>query len=300
MRASVCDRPSDGFSPTRPAGIFLLADVNEAVEESAGRQHHAAGRAMPAIAERDTRYPAVPDRAANPRRHPRRSPDPAFPPAARRRPGDRACGRPGRAARAPPPLAAVQDAELDARPVDRPAHDAVERIDLAHEMALAEPADRRIARHLADRRPLVRSAAASAPRAAPPPRPPRSRHARRRPRRRRSARSSCSWPRNVWSAPHAVEVSRRIAICPYRTRRSTPRRAVKFGTARVCGWQGEIDRDRTAMAPSYFFGHSGTASSPGPEPMNSDRWNAKARAGAELADACRSWVPGSQLRCAPE
>src|SRR5262249_50989641 len=40
-------------------------------------------------------------------------------------------------------------------PVDRPAHDAVERVDLAHEMAFAEPADRRVARHLADRRPLV-------------------------------------------------------------------------------------------------------------------------------------------------
>ena len=54
------------------------------------------------------------------------------------------------------PLAAVQHAELDAGPVDRPAHDAVERIDLAHQMPLAEPADRRVARHLADRRPLMR------------------------------------------------------------------------------------------------------------------------------------------------
>jgi len=59
-------------------------------------------------------------------------------------------------------LAAVQYAELDARPVDRSAHDAVERIDLAHEMGLAEPADRRVARHLADRRPLCGSAAAYA------------------------------------------------------------------------------------------------------------------------------------------
>src|SRR5215831_14811222 len=48
-------------------------------------------------------------------------------------------------------FAAVEDAELDPRPIDRPAHDAVEGIDLAHEMALAEPADRRVARHLADR-----------------------------------------------------------------------------------------------------------------------------------------------------
>ena len=48
------------------------------------------------------------------------------------------------------PLAAVENAELDAGAVDHPAHDAVEGIDLAHEMPLAEPADRRVARHLAD------------------------------------------------------------------------------------------------------------------------------------------------------
>jgi len=44
---------------------------------------------------------------------------------------------------------------LDPGPVDRAAHDTVERIDLAHEMPLAEPADRRVARHLTDRRALM-------------------------------------------------------------------------------------------------------------------------------------------------
>jgi hypothetical protein len=39
---------------------------------------------------------------------------------------------------------------MPARSIAR-AHDAAERIDLAHQMALAEPADRRVARHLADR-----------------------------------------------------------------------------------------------------------------------------------------------------
>ena len=34
--------------------------------------------------------------------------------------------------------------------VGDPAHQAVQRVDLAHEMALAEPADGRIAGHLAD------------------------------------------------------------------------------------------------------------------------------------------------------
>src|SRR5438046_561573 len=45
-------------------------------------------------------------------------------------------------------LAAVEDAELDPRAIDRAAHDAVERIDLAHQMAFADSADRRVARHL--------------------------------------------------------------------------------------------------------------------------------------------------------
>jgi hypothetical protein len=49
----------------------------------------------------------------------------------------------------------LQYAELDARPVDRSAHNAVDRVDFADKMTLAEPADRRVAGHLADRRPLV-------------------------------------------------------------------------------------------------------------------------------------------------
>ena len=49
------------------------------------------------------------------------------------------------------PLGKIERPELDAGPVDRPAHDAVERIDLAHQVPLAQSADRRIAGHLADR-----------------------------------------------------------------------------------------------------------------------------------------------------
>ena len=49
------------------------------------------------------------------------------------------------------PLAPVEDAELDAGLVRDAAHQPVERIDLADEMALAEAADRRIAGHGADR-----------------------------------------------------------------------------------------------------------------------------------------------------
>jgi hypothetical protein len=50
----------------------------------------------------------------------------------------------------------VEQAELDAGVIRYPAHQAVESIDLAHQVALAQPADRRVARHLADGREPVR------------------------------------------------------------------------------------------------------------------------------------------------
>ena len=48
------------------------------------------------------------------------------------------------------PFAAIEHPELDAAGIGDAAHQAIERIDLAHQMALAEPADGRIARHGAD------------------------------------------------------------------------------------------------------------------------------------------------------
>ncbi len=47
-------------------------------------------------------------------------------------------------------LALVQHAELDAGDIGHAAHDAIQRIDLADQMPLAHPANRRIAGHLAD------------------------------------------------------------------------------------------------------------------------------------------------------
>jgi hypothetical protein len=49
------------------------------------------------------------------------------------------------------PLAGVQHAKLDSGAVGRSAHDAVECVDFLDEVALADPADRRVARHRADR-----------------------------------------------------------------------------------------------------------------------------------------------------
>ena len=48
-------------------------------------------------------------------------------------------------------LTAIEQAELDASRVRHSPHQPVERVDFAHEMALPQPADRRIARHCSDR-----------------------------------------------------------------------------------------------------------------------------------------------------
>ena len=47
-------------------------------------------------------------------------------------------------------LAPVQEPELDPGQVGDPAHHAIQRIDLTHQVSLTQPADCRIARHLAD------------------------------------------------------------------------------------------------------------------------------------------------------
>ena len=140
-----------------PAGRdFLLAHMDEAVEERAGRQNHGArprSRA-PIAAIRPTTRPSSTSRSSTP------------PSMTSRFGGRRDRGLHGLAielavglgagavhGRA---LGAVEQAELDAGRVGDPAHQAVERIDLADQMALAEPADGRIARHFADRREGVR------------------------------------------------------------------------------------------------------------------------------------------------
>ena len=48
------------------------------------------------------------------------------------------------------PLAPVEHPEVDAGAVDGASHEAVEGVDLAHQLALAQAADGRVARHLAD------------------------------------------------------------------------------------------------------------------------------------------------------
>ena len=130
-------------------GDLPLAEVDEAVEESAGRQHHGAGREATAVSRHDTTNAAVLDDQIL---------DPALD---HLKIGGSADGR----LHGPPvqlavglgarslygrPLGAVEQAELDAGGVGNAAHQAVEGIDLAHQVALAEPANSGIARHLAD------------------------------------------------------------------------------------------------------------------------------------------------------
>ncbi len=77
-------------------------------------------------------------------------------------------------------LAAIEHAELDSSLVGDASHQAVERIDLAHQMTLAEPPDRRVARHRPDgRKPVRHQRRVARPCAQLRPRP-RSRRARRR------------------------------------------------------------------------------------------------------------------------
>ena len=148
-RSSVCDRPTDGASPTRPAGVWrspmwirprrnvpVVSTTAPAAELAAVRQAKAGD--PPAREDEIVGLPldhgeigGLADRLLHRL---------GIELAVRLRP--RAAYR--------RPLAAIEDAELDTAAVGHPAHQPVERIDLPHQMALAEPADRRIARHRPD------------------------------------------------------------------------------------------------------------------------------------------------------
>src|SRR3974377_137520 len=126
--------------------------MDQAIEKRASRQHNTTSRTMPAVSEHE---PADMTVSVEQQILSRSFDDiepgnlcEQFPGGA---PVKFSVGlRSGAAHRCP--LAAVEDAELDPGAIDRPAHDAVERVDLAHKMTFAEPPDCWVARHLADRR----------------------------------------------------------------------------------------------------------------------------------------------------
>ena len=140
-------------SATRPrcaaTGVLALADVDASAEEGADGQHHGL-RAQPQAHLRDhaAHLAGLDDeivRGLLEQRQLRRllhqRPHVL---AVQRAVGLRARGAHGRA------LAAIQHPELDAGAVGDACHGAVEGIDLAHQVALADAADRGVARHLAE------------------------------------------------------------------------------------------------------------------------------------------------------
>ncbi len=143
-------RDRDGGSPARPAGIVLEADVDAPAQEGAGREHHGTGAEAQAdggdgagdavaledqVVDRLLEEPEVGlvlQAAAD-----GRTVEDAV--------GLRARGPHRRA------LARVEGAELDAGLVGGERHGPAQRVDLAHQVALADAADRRVAGHLPQR-----------------------------------------------------------------------------------------------------------------------------------------------------
>ncbi len=145
------ESPRAGASPTRPAGISRLAHVDEAVEERAGGQNHGSGLERRPLREHDPYNSTGPDEEVLDRR---------LDDGEAARLGNRllhralvelAVGLGTRALHGRPPRA-VEQAELDAGGVGYATHEPVEGVDLADQMALAEPADGGVAGHFADRR----------------------------------------------------------------------------------------------------------------------------------------------------
>ena len=150
-RPSVAARPAARrlARPARRDG--RVTDMDEATQEGPRGQHHRT--ASESIARRESRR-----RRPGPLRSTRSSTSASMissPPVLqhgvlhrRRR---RACGPPARAGpRTAGPLRRLSRRNWMPAAIGDAAHQPIERIDLAHQMSLAEPADRRVARHRAD------------------------------------------------------------------------------------------------------------------------------------------------------
>ena len=135
-----------------PTGRDLpVAEVDQAAEEGARRQHHGAAGDLPAIGEDDRRHRAgiiqrqVEDVALDHGEAVGLADQALHGGAVELAVGLGAGAPDGRA------LAAVEHAELDAAAIGGKAHQPAESVDLPHQMPLADAADRRIAAHRADR-----------------------------------------------------------------------------------------------------------------------------------------------------
>ena len=136
-------------------GRAPVADVDDAAQERAGGQHRgAAGDPGPVGANHGGEAAVRPDLQVLHRRRAQCQGGRGV----QRRPHGAAIQRAVRLRPRPAhrrPLAPVQQLEMDARRVRHPAHQAVERINLTHQMPFADPTDRRIARHFSQRFQLV-------------------------------------------------------------------------------------------------------------------------------------------------
>ena len=128
---------------------LLVADMNEAVEECAGGEHDRARRQLSAVAGADAEDAAIADQQIL---------GPAFQDFEIGRGADRCLhGLPVQLAVGLRPrplhrraLGAVEQPELNTGGIGDAPHQAVEGVDLAHQVPLAEAADGRVAAHLAD------------------------------------------------------------------------------------------------------------------------------------------------------
>ena len=134
----------------------LLAEMDQAAQEGAGGDDDGAGRKLAAVGQANAGDAAIRERPARPPRL-RSTSRLAVAAIARlhRRGIELAIGLGARPAHRRT-LASVEHPKLDAAGIGDPAHQPVQRIDLADQVALAEPADRWIAGHRADGREPVR------------------------------------------------------------------------------------------------------------------------------------------------
>ena len=155
-RSSVGASPTEGASPTRPAGIFTSPMWIRPRRNVPVVITTAPASKLPTVAQHDATRPG-PRRAQGRRPRPRRSVRSVLGPqhVLHRRPVELPVRlRPRTPDRRT--LAPVEHPELDAGPVRGQTHDPVERVDLPDQMSLAETADRGVARHGADRRERLR------------------------------------------------------------------------------------------------------------------------------------------------
>src|SRR6185369_3850981 len=132
--------------PAAAAGDDLLAHEHPRVEESAGRDHHGAAAKRPG-AGHDAGDPAVLNHKLQ--RLADHQLDTALLEQVRDRRAIELAIRLDTRAPDRRPLASVEHAPMDRRPIRRTRHQPVEHIEFADQVALADPADRRVARHLA-------------------------------------------------------------------------------------------------------------------------------------------------------